>query len=342
MTGPHGAADWPRARLLGFGAIAALLLLAALALGVGPGDIGVLQAWEILLSPAEATRTQWVVVWDLRLPRILLAGLLGGALGVAGVVTQGLFRNPLAEPSVLGVNLGAAVAAVLGFTLGLDQFGFATIPILAGLGAIATLLILFVLSGRSRDGVTLLLSGVAISSLAAAIITLLLAIQVERWELGLKVLSWLMGSFEGRSWTQLLWGIPPIILGLGAAAWLHRDLDLLHLGPDTATSLGLSMRRTHWLAVGCIGLLVGSATALAGVIGFVGLVVPHVTRLLWGPSHRRLLPASLLIGAGTLIAVDLITRAMTSVVLPPGVITSLLGGPFFLWLLQQRGRSAWS
>ena len=315
-----------------------LLGLVIFSIGVGPEPLGAWQAWSLVgerIFDGASGGTATAIAYELRLPRLLLAALLGACLGVAGTVTQGLFRNALAEPSVLGVSMAAATAAVVGFALRLDEFALWATPALAAMGAVAGLIVLFALAGSARSVTTLLLSGVALSSLCAAVITVILAAQVERWELGLKVMSWLMGSLESRSWQHLGWALPPTALGVTLAIWLRRDLDLLHLGPDTAETLGMRTAVTRAIAIICIGSLVGAATALAGVIGFVGLIVPHVARMGVGPAHGRLLTASAVIGAITLLAVDTLTRALSDVALPPGVVTSLLGAPFFLWLLRR-------
>jgi iron complex transport system permease protein len=306
------------------------------ALGMGPGDIGPSQAWSILLGweqvPSDGV---WVIIRDLRLPRILIALLIGASIGAAGAITQGLFQNPLAEPSVLGVNMGAALLAVIGFVLGIDRLGLWVTPLLAGIGAACTLALLFMLAGWSKSTMSLLLSGIALSSLCSAVITMLLALHVERWELGLKVMSWLMGSFEGRSWPHLLWSSPPLIAGLALALALYRELDVLLLGNESAASIGVSLKRLRLVTLFCIALLVGTATAIVGVIGFIGLVVPHISRRLVGAAHGRMIPLSLMLGALLMLWVDTLSRSVSHVVLPPGVITSLLGAPFFLWLLYR-------
>jgi iron complex transport system permease protein len=184
---------------------------------------------------------------------------------------------------------------------------------------------------------TLLLSGIAIGALCSAVTTLVLAMGTERWDLGLKVVQWLMGSFEGRSWDHLLPAIGPIGLALVLCAWLRLDLDALQLGPETAQSLGVDLIRTRRVAMAAVGILVGVATAMTGVIGFVGLIVPHVARRWVGAGHRALLPVCMALGALVLLAVDVVARAVPDYALPPGAITSLLGAPFFLWLLHHRG-----
>ncbi|MEX1365231.1 MAG: iron ABC transporter permease [Nannocystaceae bacterium] len=331
----------PRAGGVGLGlAVVALLLLT---LTVGPGQVGLGEALTVLgqhlglgsgsLPPSP---TVDALVWDLRLPRSLLAALIGAALGFAGAITQGLFRNPMAEPGVLGVSAGAATLAVVGFTLGLDARSILAIPVLAALGAGAVLLVLLALVRDHSDTTTLLLSGIALGAMSGAITTVLLAVDTERWDLGIKVVRWLMGSLEGRSWSHLQAAVLPLALGLALGAWLRLDLDALQLGRDTAASLGVDLVRTQRLALLAVALLVGTATALSGVIGFVGLVVPHVARLLGGSGHARLLPLSALGGAVALLLVDVLDRSIHDVAIPPGALTSLAGAPFFLWLLRRR------
>jgi iron complex transport system permease protein len=324
-----------------------LLLLVGAALVVGPGDVSFGDAMQIVGrrltgGPSDAvTPTRDALVWDLRLPRALCAAVVGAGLGAAGAVTQGLLRNPLAEPGVLGISAGAATAAVAGFALGLDTLGLWVTPALAAIGAAASFILLLWICADSPRASTLLLTGVALASMGGAITTLILAIGTERWDLGIKIVRWLMGSFEGRSWGHLGAAVVPTAAGLLAASWLRIDLDALALGPETAHSLGVRLQRTRVVALGCVAVLVGTATALCGVIGFVGLVVPHILRLVAGPGHGRLIPASALGGAAGLLLVDVVSRAATSVVIPPGVVTALVGGPVLVWLLR-RDDEAWT
>jgi iron complex transport system permease protein len=324
-----------------------VLVLALLGLRTGPAAIPLGQALALITGAVattfggEATAADPIavaVVWELRLPRVLVVAVIGACLAVAGTVTQGLFRNPLAEPGVLGISAGAALAAVVGFVLRADELGLWATPLAAAIGAVAVLAVLGAIARPSTSSTTLLLSGVAIGALCGALTTLALATVSERWDLGLKVVRWLMGSFEGRSWGHLTWALPPALLGLALALATARSLDTLQLGSDTARSLGVDLTRLRWAAIAAIALLVGTATAIAGVIGFVGLVVPHVARsLLGGPDHARLTGASALLGAALLLAVDVGSRAVGDVLVPPGVITALLGAPFFLWLLRAHG-----
>jgi iron complex transport system permease protein len=328
----------PRLVAIAIGIIAIAFVLGSLV--IGPGEVGLGDALGVIAARIRgATPDQPPVVvalvWDLRLPRTLLAATVGAALGVAGVVTQGLFRNPLAEPGVLGVSTGAATAAVIGFALGLDRLGLWVTPTLAAVGALAVLAILLALTRPVGSFATLLLSGIAVGALGSAAITLVLSLGTERWDLGLKVVRWLMGSFEGRSWDHLAASVPALAIGLLLATWLRLDLDALQLGSDTAASLGVDLRRTTILGMLTVGALVGMATALTGVIGFLGLVVPHIARMWVGAGHRALLPTAACLGAAVMLAVDAGGRSVSALALPPGAITSLLGAPFFLWLLRR-------
>jgi iron complex transport system permease protein len=329
------------------GAALAAVALGVVALVIGPGDLGPAEVGEVIrarvtggepaLPDASAARSRaaQVVILDLRLARTIVVALVGGALACSGAVAQGLFRNALAEPGVLGVSSGAAAAAVIAFALDLDRLGAWVAPAAAAVGAIATLAVLFALVGARSATATLLLSGIAIGALGSAIVTLVLSLQAHRWDLGVKVVHWLMGSFESRSWPHVAGALPPVAAGLAVALWLRRDLDVLHLGDETAASLGVDLPRTRAWAIVAVALLVGAATAVAGVIGFVGLIVPHMCRAFVGPMFRRLLPAAFALGAAILVLVDVVVRGGSSIDLPPGVVTSFVGAPFFLWLVRR-------
>ncbi|WAS97559.1 FecCD family ABC transporter permease [Nannocystis punicea] len=320
-------------------AAAAIPIALLVSLGTGPGDIGLGEALGVIGRRllGEDLGLRGAIVWDLRLPRALLAGLVGAALAAAGALCQGLFRNPMADPGVLGVSSGAALFAVVGLLFGLDRAGLWAIPVVAAVGAAAAMGLLLAAAGRQASLAVLLLAGVALAALCSALITVCQALASHQWDFGLKVVYWLMGSFEGRSWPHLSWALPPCGLGLALALWLRRDLDALHLGSDAAASLGVDLPRLRLLVVLAVGLLVGAATALTGVLAFVGLVAPHVARMSSGPGHRRLVPLAALVGASATILVDAVARSASGVVIPPGVITSLVGAPFFLWLLRRRG-----
>ena len=323
-------------------ALLALLLAAGLAMTVGPGDFGLAEVVGVLVDELRRVPVDPLseaILWQLRLPRVGLALLVGAALGCAGAVTQGLFRNPLASPGVLGISTGSAAAVVFGFAIGLDEEALWITPMLAGAGAVAILVLLFGLTSRRQDLAYLLLTGVALNALAGAITTLVLAMFLDRYALAQKAMVWMLGSFDGRGFEQLAWVSGPIAIGLIGAWILHRPLDLLVLGEETAATLGVDRGRLRLIAALVVGVLVGAATAAVGVIGFVGLIVPHLCRSLLGGrghGHARLLPASMLVGAALLIGVDTLGRALTPTFLAPGALTSLLGGVFFLWLLRRQ------
>mgnify|MGYP000091051501 CR=1 FL=1 len=315
--------------------VCAVLVIALwTALVVGPGDVGHAQVAATLMGQ-EVPMVAHALVWDLRLPRSLLAVTVGASLGLAGAIAQGLFRNPLAEPGVLGVSAGAAMAGAVALAAGLDAAGPWAIAFAACAGAVGVLLVLMAWARADARLSTLILCGVALASVCGAITTLVLSIGIERWEVGIKVVRWLMGSFDGRSWSHLGVGATTLLVGGAASVWLRQDLDALQLGPDTAASLGADLRKTWRVGIGAVGVLAGICTALTGVIGFVGLVVPHVARGLVGSGHGRLLPASALLGGTLMLLVDLLTRTVTAVALPPGVVTSLLGTPVFLLVLAR-------
>jgi iron complex transport system permease protein len=316
---------------------AALLL----ALGTGPGDVGLGEALRGVLAhlglgdPLPPTRD--AIVWQLRLPRALLAALVGAALACAGALTQGLFRNPLADPGILGVSAGAMLAAVIGFVLGAESGGLWVTPLLAAAGASLVLLVLLALHRAHQSLATLLLSGFALGTLCAAAPP---SASPSAPSAGTSACASCSGASaasraaRGSTSPGPSRPAPPASL---LAGWLRRDLDTLHLGHDVAASLGVDLGKLRRRAVLAIGLLVGTATAISGVIGFVGLLVPHLARMHGGPGHRRLLPRAALLGAVLVLLVDTLARAVTSVILPPGVLTSLLGAPLFLWLLRRRG-----
>lgn len=337
---PHRA----RPRLSWLLAASALVLLAALLLAVCLGSVR-LAAGDVLHSIVKGARGEALeplerVVWQLRLPRVLLAGLVGAALTLAGAVFQGVFRNPLAEPYLIGTASGAGFGAVLVMTLG------AGAPLLASLGAplvafafaLATVagVVTLARSGGAIPTVRLILAGVVVGSLFTAATSFLLVASREQ---AAGMLAWLLGGFGFASWSQVrviaLFTLPALAL-VGAFA---RALDLLQLGEESATLLGLDVERVKLLLLGVATLVTAAAVSMAGIIGFVGLIVPHAARIAVGRPHARLLPVATLWGAAFLVLADLLARQVINPVeVPVGIVTALVGGPFFLWLL--RGRSA--
>lgn len=275
-------------------------------------------------------------LWLVRFPRVVLALLIGAALAAAGALMQGVFGNPLAEPAIVGVSPGAAVGASLVFVTGATFLGEWTVAVAAfGTGLVTTLLVYALSrSGGRTEVVTLVLTGVAVTAVAFAIVAF--ATFAATPEAREQIVFWQLGSLNGARWPAVLAVLPFIGVGLVTAVALARSLDLLALGERSARHLGVNVERLRIVAIVAVAMLVGSGVAFAGVIGFVGLVVPHLVRMVTGPGHRVLLPASALGGALLLVGADLVARtAIRYADLPLGMLTALVGGPMFFWLLRR-------
>jgi iron complex transport system permease protein len=278
-----------------------------------------------------------IVLLEIRLPRLLLGLLVGGTLGLCGAALQGLLRNPLAEPGLLGASSGAALGAVLAFYFGMAERAAILLPLSAVLGSLASLVLLYLLVARRRELLTVVLAGIALNALAAALTSLALNFAPSPYA-SLEILFWMLGSLADRSLQQVYLALPLMLVGWLAVASTARGLDALTLGEETAASLGFPPERTLWLVITGTALAVGAAVAVTGVVGFVGLVVPHLLRRWVGYRPSRLLLPSFVAGALLTVAADIAIRLM-----PPGpelklgVVTALLGAPFFLQLIM-RGR----
>jgi iron complex transport system permease protein len=273
----------------------------------------------------------------LRLHRVLCGFAVGAGLAVAGAVLQALLRNPLAEPYVLGVSSGAGLGAALVITCGLATTSAFVLPAGAFLFALATLALVYALATQhGRASIYgLLLSGVILSAIASSLLMLLLTLATNEGLHG--ITWWLLGNLQGDSTAALALGCTLIALAFAVVWWLARDLDALTLGPEMAHHLGIAPGLVTALGLGCATLITAAAVAMSGLIGFVGLIVPHAMRAVVGSGHRRLLPAAALAGGCFLVLCDTFARtAFAPVEIPVGVVTALLGGPFFLWLLRRR------
>ena len=314
-----------------------LLLALAVFLGLSGGSSGLAPAdlWRLLKDPGAADPVLSTIVWQIRLPRVVLAAAAGATLAAGGLIFQALLRNPLAEPYILGLSGGAAVGAILGMMAGLA--GFPWVALLAFGGGLLTLLLVLAIAGERRDGrETLLLGGVMMNALCGSLIMLLLALSQDAQLRS--ILFWLMGDLS-RIETSQLPLLLPLLPAMLLALLLARPLNLLLLGSDSAAALGVNVRRLSLLLLVLTSFMVGLVVSQAGLIGFVGLVVPHVFRLLLGPDHRLLLPACLLTGAAYLIFCDLIARTLPAGgELPVGIVTALIGAPLFIFLLWRSRR----
>lgn len=318
-------------------AILALLLAAALLAGLRFGSLR-LDAAEILhtlLSEREGVKYQ--ILWNIRLPRVLLGALVGGSLAVSGAVLQGIMRNPLASPGIIGISSGGGLGGVL-VLLALPQFSHLLVPA-AFAGALATAFLVYLLAWkRGIDPVRLILSGVAIGSMLGAASSTILLFNAEKVA---GILDFTVGSLSTRSWPQfrLVW---PYMLSGFLVSWLASSrLNILMLGDEVAAGLGIRVERVRILLLVAAALLAAAAVSVAGLLGFVGLIAPHIVRLLIGSDNRFLVPGAALFGAALVVGCDTIGRmVMDPSELPAGVIMSLLGPPFFLYLLRRRTHAA--
>ena len=332
MTRLARTSVWP-----GIGLAAGIFVVClVLSLVLGPVSLSLSQLWHFVTTGPVPGDLQNAIFWQIRMPRVLLACLVGAELAVAGVILQDLFLNPLTDPYVTGVSSGAALGATIGIVLHWAQLPWMTV--LALIGGFATLGIVWMAARRRGriDIFVLLLAGVTISYLASAIVTVLMIQANQDMH---AIIYWLMGSFSGRGWPEVeiaLVAVPFMIVPL----FFSREMDILLQGEKRALELGVEVERTKRLLLVTAGVLTAVAVSVCGIIGFVGLVVPHIVRLLVGPSHRGLLPVSLLVGASMLGIADLLSRTVISPnEIPVGVVTTFVGAPLFVYLLRRGRRS---
>lgn len=313
-----------------------LLALAAGSLSLGYVAIPLGEVWAALVAPEETTVS--LIVQELRLPRTLLGVAVGASLGIAGAGLQGLLRNPLAEPGVLGISNSAALGAVATLYTGIAAAMPLALPAAAMAGALLAMLVLYGLAGREANVQTLILAGVAISSLAGALISVALNLAPSP-HATTEILFWLLGSLADRGMDHVAWGLPFMGLGIVLLLTAGRALDALSMGEETARSLGFNLTALRFRVIAGATLAVGAGVAVSGSIGFVGLVVPHILRPLVGYQPARLLPASAMGGAILLLLADMGLRlASDEVDLKLGVVTALVGAPFFLHLVLKTRR----
>lgn len=318
------------------------LLISAMVISVCVG--------QVFIAPPEVVSTVFNVnteqapaavkniILNIRMPRVLLSALVGSALAVAGAILQGIFRNPLADPYIIGVSSGASLGAVLAmvFGVGVTIFGVAAVSAVAFIAAMLTLVLVYNLArvGGRVPITTLLLAGVIVGIFLHALTTLVTYFGGEKLH---AAYLWLLGSFSTAMWSQVHVLLPAVVAA-AAAAWLYsRDLNIMALGEETALTLGVDVEHVKRALLALAALLTAASVSVSGAIGFVGLVTPHVVRLMVGPDHRVLLPASFLAGGTFLMACDSVARtAIAPVELPVGVVTALCGGPFFIYLLRRK------
>ena len=323
----------------------ALLLVAGIALTQGAASIPVFTVLGMLIDglplitmEQEVPATWDRIVFDIRLPRVVAAGLVGAALAYSGATYQGVFRNPLAGPFLLGIASGAGLGAAIAIVspLSTNAYGFGWVPIFAFVGALITVVMVYMLarSGPAVSNITLILAGVALSAIFSAVTSFILLTGGEQAR---PIFSFLFGGFNTASWPRILAALPYLLVGAIGVGLHARILNVLQLDDEQAAQLGVRVTRTKILILAFASLVAATAVAMAGIIGFVGLIVPHAMRLLFGPDHRRLLPVVALAGAAFLIGADIVSRTLLDPQeVPVGIVTAIAGGPFFLWLLRTK------
>lgn len=320
-------------------------MLAAISIGsvyVPITDIVSILSVKILHFPAQQIDPMYTsIVWSIRVPRVLLAGLVGASLAIAGAAFQGLLRNPLADPYTLGVSSGASVGGVVTifFNLSIPVVGAFTLPFLSVICAFITILLVIFFAQkieRSMKVETIILTGVIFSSFLGAFIFLMIALTGDELR---QIIGWLLGSVSMRGWDYIKIILPFFIIGTVLLLVNANELNAMSFGEERARHLGVNVQRRKMLVLTAGSILTGAAVSVSGTIGFVGLVIPHLSRILWGPDHKHLLPLSILTGSGFLILADLVARTIISPTeLPIGVITALIGAPVFALILMGRKR----
>ncbi len=320
----------------------------AFATTVGSVQIPFFTTCRILLSqlPLVGIAPTWpsateTIILEIRLPRVILAGIVGGALAMAGATYQGLFRNPLADPYLIGVAQGASLGAVVGFLLPFDWHGagFGIIPLLAFIGAVFSVAIVYSLArvGKTLPVTTLILAGVALGALWGSVVSYLIITSGEKIH---GIVFWLMGSFSLSEWSEVKVVLPYVVVGVVVILLYARSLNVMQLDEEQAQQLGISVEKVKLILLAAATLITAAAVSFVGTIGFVGIIIPHAVRLIWGPDHRFLLPLSVFTGAIFMVLADLVARTIFAPTeVPIGVITAICGVPFFLYLLRRKKRA---
>jgi iron complex transport system permease protein len=287
------------------------------------------------LYEGQMDRVESAIVWDGRMPRLIVAFLVGFSLAAAGAVMQGVFKNPMASPGVIGISSGAALGAVIALYLGMAAQSLFVLPLFAILFSLVTLGMVFIIAtSRGQTSIsTLLLAGIALNLIFGALTSFVITLSTREFDVGRVIVTWLMGDLNNRSWEHVRIVLPTAALGFLGTLFFVKDLNLLMTGEETAANLGVNIQRARNALLFFSSVMTGGAIAVSGVIGFVGLLAPHMVRGLIGPDNRKLIPLAGLLGAVFVIYADLFVRLVVKVDLKIGILTSLMGGPFFLYLI---------
>lgn len=328
--------------------VIALLIVIAIAVSTGSSQVPFATTISIILSripfldiPETWTGNIDTIVMNIRMPRVILAGVSGAALAVAGATYQGLFRNPLADPYLVGVSQGAALGAVIGFLIPISSefWSLNLVSLFAFIGGLGAVFIVYSLGkvGKSLPMTTLILAGVALGAFLSAITSYLLITSDESLH---GISSWLMGGFSAPKWSQVWVAAPIITLGTLFICLFGRTLNVMQLDEEQAQQLGINVELTKRILLVVATLITAAAVCFGGIIGFVGIIIPHAVRLIWGPDFRFLLPLSIVIGSIFLILADLFARTiMSPTEIPLGIVTAFFGAPFFIYLLRRKKKA---
>ena len=329
--------------------LALVLVVALISLSLGPVDIPTSHVAAIILASigfdvAEFARTEQLVIDQIRLPRIIVGASVGTALGVAGATMQGLFRNPMADPGIIGVSAGGALGAVIAIATGTAALFFLALPVFAFVGAMAAAFLVYGIAavGGRFSMATLLLAGVAVNAFLGAIVSAIIIVLPDNEALR-EILFWLAGGLDSRSWEHVRIATPLIVASTAVLLLMSRDLNLLMLGDDEARSMGVRVGATRIVLLAAAALATGAAVAVSGTIAFVGLIIPHTLRLVLGPDNRVLIPLSALAGAVFVILADTVARTIIEPAeFRVGILTAFVGAPFFILLLIKNKRQVYS
>ncbi|MFW5979253.1 MAG: FecCD family ABC transporter permease [Halanaerobium sp.] len=319
------------------------LLLIFLALFIGSSQINPADILAYISGSASISASKAIIIGEIRLPRILLAFTVGAGLAVAGSVFQAIIRNPMVDPYIIGISAGAGTGVMLALFLGIEIaiFNLSSLPAFAFLGAVLTVFSVYQLArvGNKLPVLTFLLAGVAVSFILNSLMSFLMVLRTESLQ---QLVYWLMGSLAGSAWDDLRMILPYFLTAFAVILFYLKDLNILLLGEESAAHLGLNVERTKIILLGAASLMTASVVSVSGSIGFIGLVIPHIARMIIGPDHRRLIPLAALLGASFLLLADTAARTiMAPMELPVGIITALAGGPYFIYLLRNKSKNIW-
>lgn len=324
-----------------------LILSVVICSCIGAANISMIDSFKIIFykifrfnGKLQDIKSSYVtIVWNVRLPRIIVSLFVGSALSIAGVTYQGLFKNPMADPYVIGVSSGAAFGAALGIAshIAFSFLGLSMTSLCAFVGAIGVMFLVYSISrvGRKVPITTLLLSGIAVGNFLTAFTSLIMIFAGDDLN---KIYFWTMGSFSGKNWSHVSLIVPYVLIGFGILKWLAKDLNLIFLGEDTAGNLGVNVEKIKLILLITSTLVTAIAVSISGIIGFVGLIIPHITRIIVGPDNKKLYPFAFIFGGLLMVICDTIARTIIAQEIPVGLVTSVLGGPFFVYLLRIRKR----